>query len=139
MDQTAVKMALAYLCATFRAEVDAWQARAYTRILKGYADDLVWAGAERLVAAAGQGQKYYPIPTAPQWREQIERELRDRRKQAAALHAECQTCDGTRWVDTPRGVVRCQCHQRMMAAMTAVGTPAQLEATHDDGLPDHFD
>jgi len=137
MENDAVKMALAYLCASFRAEVDAWQARAYSRILKGYADELVWAGAERLLSAAAQGQQFYPLPTAPQWKEQIERELRARRKQAAAIHATCATCHGTRWVDTPVGVVRCQCHVRMMAAMTAVGIPAQLEATRDERLPDY--
>ena len=130
-EQSAVKMALAYLCATFRAEVDAWQARAYTRVLKGYPEDLVWAGAERLIALSARGQKYYPIPTAPQWKEQVERELRDRRKHAAALHANCQTCHGARWLDTPRGVVRCPCHQRMMAAMTQIGVP-QLETTDAD-------
>lgn len=130
MDHDAVKLALAYLCATFRAEVDRWQARAYSRLLQGYADDLIWAGAERLLALASQGVKYYPIPTAPQWKEQIERELRQRRAHAAALHADCPTCLGSRWVDTPQGVVRCACHQRMMAAMTQIGVP-QLE-TRDD-------
>ena len=58
---TPVQSALAYLVSTFRAEVDSWQVRAYTKALAGIDAETVMAAAEHLIDQAAAGRKFYPV------------------------------------------------------------------------------
>ena len=66
---TPVQAGLAYLVSTFRAEVDSWQVRAYTKALAGIDAETVMAAAEHLIDQAAAGRKFYPLPNAPAWKE----------------------------------------------------------------------
>ncbi|NBQ41610.1 MAG: hypothetical protein EBU23_03345, partial [Mycobacteriaceae bacterium] len=59
-----VKALALFLGATFRADIDALQLRAYARVLEGIADDVLLAAGEKLVDEAASGKRFFPVPTA---------------------------------------------------------------------------
>ena len=127
---TPIESGLAYLCATFRAELDSFQVRAYKRALAGIAGDVVMTACERLIDEAAAGRKFYPLPTAPQWKEACAKVLDQKRRDAFRLSTascehsrfmeEYQKDDGTWWTR------RCACYQQGMKAMEAAGQPLAL-------------
>lgn len=128
----AVKTGLLMLCATFRAEVDAWQARAYTRALKDVPEAFVMAGADRLVAEAAAGRQFYPMPTAPQWKQACAAEIAQARQKASAvLLGQCSHAghwESVRLADGTEAVRRCGCYRRALAEMDAVAAPLPMIA-----------
>ena len=125
-----ISNALAYLVATFRAEVDSWQVRAYQRALTDIDAETVMAAAERLIDQAAAGRKFYPLPTAPEWKQACSEVIATKRKAAFALMtASCehpsfmesyQDEHGAHWTR------RCDCYQQGIKAMEAAGQPLAL-------------
>lgn len=135
-----IKDALAYLCATFRATVDTWQARAYIKTLEDLPPAHVMRAAEVLVAEAAAGRKFYPLPTAPEWRKACLALLdEERKKMATTLLADCTHDGGWEQFETEDGWIarRCACHKAAMAAIRqlapGVAPVAQLDMGVDDG------
>jgi hypothetical protein len=130
MSSEATKAGLMLLCATFRAEVDKWQVRAYERALKDVPEPFILAGADRLVAEATAGRKFYPLPTAPEWKAACGVEIQEARKKAASLLL--STCSHSgHWVTVTlnngvEAVRRCPCYRQAMTAMDQVATPLAL-------------
>lgn len=135
VNRTPVKDALAYLCATFRAEVDSWQVRAYERALAGIPAPVVMQAAETLVEAAAQGRKFYPLPTAPEWKQAAQGLVQALRAEAAK--AALATCEHGGWEQVLEDGVwkarRCACHQTAMTAMLAVAPDVPVRAMLAEG------
>lgn len=130
MSTEAVKAGLMLLCATFRAEVDQWQARAYHRALKDVPESFILAGADRLVAEAAAGRQFYPMPTAPQWKQACAAEIAQARQKASAvLLGQCSHAghwESVRLADGTEAVRRCGCYRRALSAMDAIAAPLAL-------------
>ena len=131
-----IKAGLMLLCATFRAEVDKWQVRAYERALADVPEAFILAGADRLVAEATGGRKFYPLPTAPDWKAACAVEIKEaRRKVASLLLSNCAHAGHWETVTLVNGVDavrRCVCYRQAMTAMDAVATPLALPGYVDD-------
>ena len=127
---TPIQAALAYLCATFRAEVDSWQVRAYQRALKDLDRETIMAAAEHLIDQAAAGRKFYPMPTAPEFKEACAGVIDRKRKAAFALGT--SGCDHPGYMEEyqdDKGVWwtrRCACYQRGKQLMEAAGQPLAL-------------
>lgn len=125
-----IKSLALFLGATFRADIDALQLRAYARALDGIADDVLLAAGEKLVDEAASGKRFFPVPTPADVKRQAAAVLAERRKAAAARAlADCQHDSG--WtsftdVDGVERVKRCDCWRAAQAAMNAVGQPIAL-------------
>ena len=129
---TPVQAGLAYLVSTFRAEVDSWQVRAYTKALAGIDAETVMAAAEHLIDQAAAGRKFYPLPTAPEWKEACASVIKTRRQDAFKLGT--SGCDHPSFMESYKddaGVEwtrRCQCYQRGKQLQAAAGKPLALPA-----------
>lgn len=136
--RTPVKDALAYLCATFRAEVDSWQVRAYEKALQGIPAPVVMAAAEALVEEAAQGRKFFPLPTAPDWKRAAQARLQ--RLRADVAKAALSACEHDGWEQVEEDGVwkarRCACHQQAMQAMLAVAPDVPVVALLTQGDDD---
>lgn len=135
MSTEAVKAGLMLLCATFRAEVDQWQARAYHRALKDVPEAFILAGADRLVNEAAGGRKFYPLPTAPDWKAACAKEITLARQKAAQLLLSTCSHSGHWETVTDHGVDavrRCACYRQAMTAMNTVAAPLTLSGGTDD-------
>lgn len=135
---TPLLQGLEFLCQTFGAEIDAWERKAYERTLKDIDGGVIAEAAQLLVDEAAAGRKFYPIPKAPDWKAACVKVIQHRRKAIAENQPPCELCHGSRWKDTENGLVRCDCHVNLMAAMDAVGKLLELPAA--PGQPaDHGD
>ena len=129
---TPVQAGLAYLVSTFRAEVDSWQVRAYTKALAGIDAETVMAAAEHLIDQAAAGRKFYPLPTAPEWKAAGATVIKTRRQDAFKLGT--SGCDHPSFMESyqdAQGVQwtrRCGCYQRGQQLMAAAGQPLALPA-----------
>ena len=129
---TPVQAGLAYLVSTFRAEVDSWQVRAYTKALAGIDAETVMAAAEHLIDQAAAGRKFYPLPTAPEWKAACATVIKTRRQDAFKLGT--SGCDHPSFMESyqdAQGVQwtrRCGCYQRGQQLMAAAGQPLALPA-----------
>ena len=129
---TPVQAGLAYLVSTFRAEVDSWQVRAYTKALAGIDAETVMAAAEHLIDQAAAGRKFYPLPTAPEWKAACVAVINTKRQDAFRLGT--QGCDHPSFMESyqdAQGVQwtrRCGCYQRGQQLMAAAGQPLALPA-----------
>lgn len=135
----AVKAGLALLSATFRAELDAWQVRAYQRALKGVPADVLLVAADRLIDQAASGRKFFPLPTAPDWKGACAVILEERRRAAFLMGLEgCDHSSQFEEFTDKYGVIRmrrCACYQRGQALMAAVGAlalPSYTEPENTD-------
>lgn len=130
MTSSPIKNALAYLVATFRSEVDSYQARAYERALKDVAGEVVMAAAEQLINQAAAGRKFYPMPTAPEWKEAAAQVIATKRREAFQIGV--AGCEHPQFMESYRdeqGVEwtrRCACYQRGKQLMAAAGEPLAL-------------
>ncbi len=125
-----VQAGLAYLVATFRADVDSWQVRAYTKALAGIDAETVMAAAEHLVNQAAAGRKFFPLPTAPDWKAACAAVIETQRRAAFQQGvANCthpsfmesyQDAEGVEWTR------RCDCYRRGKQLMAAVHAPLAL-------------
>lgn len=135
MSSEATKTGLMLLCATFRAEVDKWQVRAYERALSDVPAPFIMAGADRLVAEATAGRKFYPLPTAPEWKAACAREIQEARKKVASLLlSSCSHAGHWESVTLANGaeaVRRCPCYRQAMTAMNEVAAPLALPGGTD--------
>ena len=128
----AIGNGLAYLCATFRAEVDSWQVRAYRRALAEIPADIIMDAAEHLIDQAANGRKFFPLPQAPQWKEACATVIKTRRQDAFKLGT--SGCDHPSFMESyqdAQGVQwtrRCDCYQRGQQLMAAAGQPLALPA-----------
>jgi len=135
MSNESVQSGLMLLCATFRAEVDKWQVRAYERALKEVPEAFILAGADRLIAEATAGRKFYPLPTACEWKAACAVEIAEARKKVASLLL--STCSHTGHWETVtengvEAVTRCACYRHAMKAMNTVAQPLALpKIPHD--------
>lgn len=148
MTRTPVRDGLAFLTSTFRAEIDAWERRAYERMLDHVPKDVLMDACDALVLEAAAGRKFYPMPTAPEWLGACAKVIDRRRAQAVkALMAEekekgpCETCHGSRWVnvkaeDGHDALKRCECwlgiKRRIEAAGTRLELPPALDSERDN-------
>ena len=129
---TPVQSALAYLVSTFRAEVDSWQVRAYTKALAGIDAETVMAAAEHLIDQAAAGRKFYPLPTAPEWKAACVAVINTKRQDAFRLGTE--GCDHPSFMESYQDAQgrewtrRCGCYQRGQQLMAAAGQPLALPA-----------
>ena len=129
---TPVQSALAYLVSTFRAEVDSWQVRAYTKALAGIDAETVMAAAEHLIDQAAAGRKFYPLPTAPEWKAACVAVINTKRQDAFRLGTE--GCDHPSFMESYQDAQgrewtrRCDCYQRGQQLMAAAGQPLALPA-----------
>ena len=129
---TPVQSALAYLVSTFRAEVDSWQVRAYTKALAGIDAETVMAAAEHLIDQAAAGRKFYPLPTAPEWKAACVAVINTKRQDAFRLGT--QGCDHPSFMESYQDAQgrewtrRCDCYQRGQQLMAAAGQPLALPA-----------
>lgn len=125
-----VEAGLALLTSTFRAELDSYQVRAYQRALKGLPADVVLPACDRLIDEAAAGRQFFPMPTAPQWKEACAKIIEAKRKEAFRLGtAGCEHPSFMEEYQDERGVSwtrRCACYQRGKLAMAAVGEPLAL-------------
>jgi len=132
---TPIKNALAYLVATFRAEVDSYQVRAYERVLREIPGDVVMDAAEDLINQAAGGRKYYPMPTATEWKEACSKIIQKRRKAAFEIGASgCTHPSYLEEYQDERGVWwsrRCACYERGKKLMLAAGTPIAIESYYE--------
>jgi len=132
----AIGNGLAYLCATFRAEVDSWQVRAYRRALAEIPADIIMDAAEHLIDQATNGRKFFPLPQAPQWKEACATVIKARRQDAFKLGT--SGCDHPSFMESyqdENGVEwtrRCQCYLRGKQLMAAAGQPLALPAVTPD-------
>lgn len=137
MSTSPVQAGLAYLVSTFRAEVDSWQVRAYTKALAGIDAETVMAAAESLIDQAAAGRKFFPLPTAPEWKAACAAVIKTKRQDAFRLGtAGCdhpsfmesyQDDQGLQWTR------RCACYERGKQWMAAAGQPLALPpVTSDD-------
>ncbi len=132
----AIGNGLAYLCATFRAEVDSWQVRAYRRALATIPADIIMDAAEHLIDQAANGRKFFPLPQAPQWKEACATVIKARRQDAFKLGT--SGCDHPSFMESyqdENGVEwtrRCQCYLRGKQLMAAAGEPLALPAVTPD-------
>ena len=132
----AIGNGLAYLCATFRAEVDSWQVRAYRRALAKIPADIIMDAAEHLIDQAANGRKFFPLPQAPQWKEACATVIKARRQDAFKLGT--SGCDHPSFMESyqdENGVEwtrRCQCYLRGKHLMAAAGQPLALPAVTPD-------
>ncbi|MFN0314759.1 MAG: hypothetical protein ACKVQA_06965 [Burkholderiales bacterium] len=125
-----IEAGLALLMSTFRAELDSYQVRAYQRALKGLSADVVLPACDRLIDEAAAGRKFFPMPTAPQWKEACSKVIEAQRKEAFRLGTvgcehpsfleEYQDDKGVWWTR------RCACYQRGKQLMEAAGQPLAL-------------
>ena len=128
----AIGNGLAYLCATFRAEVDSWQVRAYRRALAKIPADIMMDAAERLIDQAAAGRKFYPLPTAPEWKAACVAVINTKRQDAFRLGT--QGCDHPSFMESYQDAQgrewtrRCDCYQRGQQLMAAAGQPLALPA-----------
>ena len=132
MSTSPVQAGLAYLVSTFRAEVDSWQVRAYTKALAGIDAETVMAAAEHLIDQAAAGRKFYPLPTAPEWKQACAVIIDSKRQ--AAFRLGLGGCDHPSFMESyqdENGVEwtrRCQCYLRGKQLMAAAGQPLALPA-----------
>lgn len=131
-----VKALALYLGSTFRADIDSLQLRAYQRALEGIPNDVLLEAADRLVNAAAGGQRFFPVPTAPDVKRHAAAVLASRRAAAAkrAL-AVCQHDGGWTPVVDAEGVERlrrCPCWRAAQDAMAAVGQPIALPPSREE-------
>jgi hypothetical protein len=132
----AIGNGLAYLCATFRAEVDSWQVRAYRRALATIPADIIMDAAEHLINQAANGRKFFPLPQAPQWKAACAEVIQTKRQNAFRLGTtgcdhpsfmeSYQDAQGLQWTR------RCACYQRGKQLMAAAGEPLALPAVMPD-------
>lgn len=116
MNNQHIRQLVVVLAASFRAEIDALQLRAYERALQGMTEDVLVQATDRLVMAAARGEKYYPVPTPPQCLEMCHRVISERRIEAVKLHLE--HCDHDSHFEEIDGKLqRCSCFRRAMIAM----------------------
>lgn len=111
---------LALFMATFRAKLDDYQVRAYSRSLDGIPADVLFEAADGLINAAAGGRKFYPLPTAPDVKGACAEVMSKRRNAAARLHLDGCEHSG-HWIDEGRGMTRCPCWTQAMRAMETVG------------------
>lgn len=134
-----ISNALAYLVATFRAEVDSYQVRAYQRALADIDGETVMAAAERLINQAANGRKFYPLPTAPEWKQACRDIIAQKRKAAFAVMTEaCEHAAFMEEYQDERGVWwtrRCACYRQGIKAMAAAGRPLALPSYADEDNP----
>lgn len=127
---TPIKGALAYLVATFRAEVDTYQARAYERALAEIPGDVIMEAAEDLINQAAGGRKFYPMPTAPEWKEACSKIIEKKRRAAFLIGINgCEHPSFLEEYQDERGVWwtrRCQCYERGKKLMAAAGESLAL-------------
>lgn len=132
INSDAIGNGLAYLCATFRSEVDSWQVRAYRRALAAIPADIIMDAAEHLIDQAAAGRKFYPLPQAPEWKEACAVVIKTRRQDAFKLGT--SGCDHPSFMESYKddaGVEwtrRCQCYQRGKQLQAAAGKPLALPA-----------
>lgn len=140
MTPTPIKNALAYLVATFRSEVDTYQARAYERALAGIPGEVVMAAAEHLIDQAAAGRKFYPMPTAPEWKEACSKVIETKRREAFQIGV--SGCEHPRFLDEyqdDKGVWwtrRCACYERGKQLMAAAGEPLALPSYTEPERPE---
>lgn len=134
--EAAVKQGLAFMTATFRAELDKPQVRAYVRALKDVPPDVLMDAAQLLIDEAAAGRKFYPMPLAPDWKGACAKVINQRRAVALKALGACAICDGTRWlekeVDGVKRLTRCYCFVKLLADADAVGKPLSLPPARDD-------
>jgi hypothetical protein len=127
-----IRSLMLLLCASFRAEVDAFQVRGYERALADIAEDVLLEAGDALIMKAASGTTYYPIPTPPQVLEAAAKIISQRRAQAAALHLGACTHD-SHYEEIDGKLHRCSCWKRARLAMQAAGQPLTLpEVRHED-------
>jgi hypothetical protein len=125
-----VEAGLALLVSTFRAEIDSYQVRAYKRALVGLDAETVLAAADRLIDQAANGRKFYPLPTAPEWKQACAVVIEGKRQ--AAFRLGIGGCDHPAFMEEyqdERGITwtrRCACYQRGKQLMEAAGQPLAL-------------
>ena len=136
MSTSPVQAGLAYLVSTFRAEVDSWQVRAYTKALAGIDAETVMAAAESLIDQAAAGRKFFPLPTAPEWKAACAAVIKTKRQDAFKLGT--TGCDHPSFMESYKddaGVEwtrRCACYQRGKQLMAAAGQPLALPPVTSD-------
>lgn len=100
-------------------------ARAWILCLKDVPADVLERGVEALLSA---GPKWMPRPG--DLREACAADIAKIRKAAAergaAVIAECEDCRGSAWLETDRGMVRCQCHAHALRLQEGLPSPLAL-------------
>jgi len=125
---TPVERGLMLLIAGFGGELDAFEKRAYERLLKDIPGDIVLAAMERLLKEAASGRAFYPMPRPHDCLRACQDEIVARRAEAMkAGLPDCAVCDNERWVEEldKAGVARlrrCDCWQLRLQAADAAGT-----------------
>jgi len=127
-----IEAGLALLMATFRAELDTYQVRAYQRALQDLPADVVLPACDHLIDQAAAGRKFYPLPTAPEWKQACAVIIDGKRQ--AAFRLGLGGCDHPSFMESyqdENGVEwtrRCQCYLRGKQLMAAAGKPLALPA-----------
>lgn len=130
-----IEAGLALFVATWRAELDSYQVRAYKRALEGITADVLLAAADSLIDQAAAGRQFYPLPSAPQWKQACAVVVQAKRRQAFKIGT--AGCEHPSFMESYRddqGVEwtrRCQCYKRGKALAAAAGEPLALPPWHD--------
>lgn len=130
-----VEAGLALLMATFRAELDTYQVRAYKRALQDLPADVVLPACDHLIDQAASGRKFYPMPSAPEWKQACAVVVQAKRRQAFKIGT--AGCEHPSFMESYRddqGVEwtrRCECYKRGKALAAAAGEPLALPAWTD--------
>ena len=130
-----IEAGLALLMATFRSELDSYQVRAYQRALKDLPADVVLPACDRLIDEAAAGRKFFPMPTAPEWKQACAVVIEFKRREAFKLGT--AGCDHPSFMESYKdehGVEwtrRCQCYQRGKQLMAAAGQSLALPAWNE--------
>ena len=136
MSTNAVEAGLALLVSTFRADLDSYQVRAYKRALAGIDGETVLAAADHLIDQAAGGRKFYPLPSAPEWKQACASVIDTKRK--AAFQIGIGGCDHPSFLEEyqdERGVWwtrRCGCYQRGKQLMESAGQALALPAVEGE-------
>lgn len=135
MTASGIESGLALLVSTFRADLDSYQVRAYKRALAGIDAEIVLSAADHLIDQAANGRKFYPLPSAPEWKAACQVIIARKRK--AAFEIGVGGCDHPSYLEEyqdERGVWwtrRCRCYQRGKQLMDAAGQPLALPDVPD--------
>lgn len=131
-----IEAGLALFCATFRAELDSYQVRAYKRALSGIDAETVLTAADHLIDQASAGRKFYPLPSAPEWKQACAAVIE--RKRQAAFRIGLDGCDHPAFMEEyqdERGAWwtrRCACYRRGKQLMEAAGQAVALPPVEVD-------
>jgi hypothetical protein len=132
-----VEAGLALLMATFRAELDTYQVRAYQRALQDVPADVVLLACDHLIDQAAAGRKFYPTPTAPEWKQACAVVIETKRRKAFRLGT--SGCEHPSFMESYKddaGVQwtrRCECYKLGKQLMEAAGVTLALPAWNEPG------